>query len=85
MTERTKQRRDRKGGLPLPGLRWQRQLSLMRQDELADAAGVARATVGELEREVRGAQPRTVKALAQALEVEPQTLIEPPPRIMRAS
>lgn len=63
-------------GVLLPGLWQQRQRALMRQDELASAAGVAIATVGELERGDRGAQTRTVKAIAKALGVDPQLLIE---------
>jgi transcriptional regulator with XRE-family HTH domain len=81
----TKYRRDREGGLHLPGLRLQRQLALLTQKELADRAGVARATVSGLERGVRGAQASTIKALAEALEVQPQALIDHPPRISKAS
>jgi transcriptional regulator with XRE-family HTH domain len=46
----------------------------MSQEELASAAGVSEATVSRLETARFAARPRTVKALAAALGVEPAQL-----------
>ena len=53
-------------------LREERALS---QRDLARMADVAQATVGQIERGERNAQPRTIRKLAEALEVEPRELM----------
>ncbi len=45
-------------------------------EELAERAGVGRNTVWRLEHGVMGAQPRTIRKLAAALEVEPEELVK---------
>jgi transcriptional regulator with XRE-family HTH domain len=44
------------------------------QEELRDLSGVSRATIADLEAGNRGAQPRTIRKLAEALGVEPDDL-----------
>jgi transcriptional regulator with XRE-family HTH domain len=53
-------------------LRRRRVLSL---EELAEKAGVGRNTIWRLEHGVMGAQPRTIRKLAKALDVEPEELV----------
>jgi len=57
----------------LKELRRRRVLTL---EELAEKAGVGRNTIWRLEHEVMGAQPRTIRKLAKALDVEPEDLIK---------
>jgi transcriptional regulator with XRE-family HTH domain len=47
----------------------------MTQRELADKANLSEATVVRLERQQAEARPRTIRALAKALGVEPQDLM----------
>jgi len=54
-------------------LRRRRVLSL---EELAEKAGVGRNTIWRLEHGVMGAQPRTIRKLARALNVEPEELVK---------
>jgi len=54
-------------------LRRRRVLSL---EELAEKAGVGRNTIWRLEHGVMGAQPRTIRKLAKALDVEPEELVK---------
>jgi transcriptional regulator with XRE-family HTH domain len=51
----------------LPGLRQARQRSGLTQRELGELAGVGKGTVSELEAGRRGAYPRTIRRLAEAL------------------
>ena len=59
--------------MKLKELRRRRVLTL---EELAEKAGVGRNTIWRLEHEVMGAQPRTIRKLAKALDVEPEDLIK---------
>lgn len=45
-------------------------------EELAQKAGVGRNTVWRLEHGLMGAQPRTIRKLAKALDVEPEELVK---------
>jgi transcriptional regulator with XRE-family HTH domain len=58
---------DTSRGVLLPGLRQARQRSGLTQRELGVLAGVAKGTIWELETRRRGAYPRTVRRLAEAL------------------
>ncbi len=58
----------------LAGLRAQRQRRAITQRELAELAGVTQGTLWILEAGHRGAYPRTVKRLCQALGVTPEEL-----------
>jgi transcriptional regulator with XRE-family HTH domain len=49
------------------------------QEELAHRVGIDRTYVSALERQVYAASIDLVGRLAEALEVDPQTLIGPPP------
>ena len=57
----------------LKALRHQRVLTLR---ELEQRSGVAYNTIWHLENGKRGAQPRTLRKLARALEVEPEELVK---------
>ena len=54
-------------------LRRRRVLTL---EELAEKAGVGRNTIWRVEHGVMGAQPRMIRKLAKALEVEPEELVK---------
>ena len=54
-------------------LRRRRVLTL---EELAEKADVGRNTIWRLEHDVMGAQPRTIRKLAKALDVEPEELVK---------
>jgi transcriptional regulator with XRE-family HTH domain len=60
-------------GTKLRALRKRRALS---QRDLARTSGVGPVTISELERGVRGARPRTIRGLAEALDVEPTELMK---------
>jgi len=60
-------------GAKLKELRRRRMLSLR---ELGERSGVAFDNINKLENERRDAQPRTVRKLAEALGVEPHTLMK---------
>lgn len=55
-----------------------RRRKVLTMEELADKAGVGRGTIWRLEHGVMGAQPRTIRKLAKALEVAPEELIAEP-------
>ena len=57
----------------LKALRDQRLLTLR---ELEQRSGVAYNTIWHLENGKRGAQPRTLRKLARALDVEPEELVK---------
>jgi transcriptional regulator with XRE-family HTH domain len=57
-----------------PRLRELRERAALSQSEFAERSGVSRATIADLEAGNRGAQPRTVRRLAQALDVAPEEL-----------
>jgi transcriptional regulator with XRE-family HTH domain len=59
------------------GLRELRIERMLSQSELAKIAGTTQATISGFERGERMAQPRTVRKLAEALDVEPSTLVMP--------
>jgi transcriptional regulator with XRE-family HTH domain len=58
--------------MKLRELRRRRVLTL---EELAEKADVGRNTIWRLEHRVMGAQPRTIRKLAKALDVEPEELV----------
>ena len=62
--------------IPLPGLRAVRQRSGLTQRELGELAGVGKGTIWELEVGRRGAYPRTIRRLAEALEIEISNLVK---------
>ena len=57
----------------LKALRHRRVLTLR---ELEQRSGVAYNTIWHLENGKRGAQPRTLRKLARALDVEPEVLVK---------
>jgi transcriptional regulator with XRE-family HTH domain len=57
-------------------LRELRRRRVLTLEELAQKAGVGRNTVWRLEHGVMGAQPRTIRKLAKALDVEPEELVK---------
>ena len=57
-------------------LRELRRRRVLTLEELADKAGVGRNTIWRLEHGVMGAQPRTIRKLARALNVEPEELVK---------
>jgi transcriptional regulator with XRE-family HTH domain len=57
-------------------LRELRKLRALSQDELAEAAGVGRATISRIERKETGAHGRTLRKLAKALGVDVSELVE---------
>ena len=59
-------------GVRLRELRRERALS---QEDLEAMTGVTQATISALEGNKRGARPRTVRRLAEALGVEPKELM----------
>jgi DNA-binding XRE family transcriptional regulator len=71
-----KTRGDHMRSVPLPGLRTARQRVGVTQRELARIAGVGKNTITELEVGRRGAYPRTVRRLAEALEIEISNLVK---------
>ncbi len=60
-------------GRKLKQLRREKALSLR---ELGTRSRIAFDTIGRLELEKQDAQPRTVRALAEALDVEPKELMK---------
>jgi transcriptional regulator with XRE-family HTH domain len=56
-------------------LRELRRRPVLTLEELAKKADVGRNTIWRLEHGVMGAQPRTIRKLAKALDVEPEELI----------
>jgi DNA-binding XRE family transcriptional regulator len=59
----------------LPGLRAAREAKLLTQQELADTSGVDRSTISQLESGTRSAHLRTIRRLAEVLNVPPQKLL----------
>jgi transcriptional regulator with XRE-family HTH domain len=57
-------------------LRELRRRRVLTLEELAEKAGVGRNTVWRLEHGLMGAQPRTIRKLAKALDVEPEELVK---------
>ena len=57
-------------------LRELRRRRVLKLEELAEKAGVSRNTIWRLEHGVMGAQPRTIRKLAKALNVEPEELVK---------
>jgi transcriptional regulator with XRE-family HTH domain len=57
-------------------LRELRRRRVLTLEELAERAGVGRNTIWRLEHGVMGAQPRTIRKLARALNVEPEELVK---------
>jgi len=57
-------------------LRELRRRRVLTLEELAAKAGVGRNTIWRLEHGVMGAQPRTIRKLAKALNVEPEELVK---------
>jgi HTH-type transcriptional regulator, competence development regulator len=71
---------ERSRSTPLPGLAKHRRRRGLTQRELGELAGVAHTTVQKLESLSRGAYPRTLRKLAQALGVETGDLVGGEPR-----
>lgn len=65
--------------IPLPRLKQKREQALLTQGELADLARLDRDTVYVLESLKSHARPRTVRALAAALQCSPYDLMEAQP------
>jgi transcriptional regulator with XRE-family HTH domain len=59
----------------LPGLRAAREAKLLTQQALADTSGVNRSTISQLEAGTRSAHLRTIRRLAEVLDVSPQELL----------
>jgi transcriptional regulator with XRE-family HTH domain len=57
-------------------LRELRRWRVLTLEDLAEKAGVGRNTIWRLEHGVMGAQPRTIRKLAKALDVEPEELVK---------
>jgi transcriptional regulator with XRE-family HTH domain len=57
-------------------LRELRRRRVLTLEELAEEAGVGRNAIWRLEHGVMGAQPRTIRKLAKALNVEPEELVK---------
>ena len=57
-------------------LRELRRRRVLTLEELARKAGVGRNTIWRLEHGMMGAQPRTIRKLARALEVESEELVK---------
>jgi transcriptional regulator with XRE-family HTH domain len=57
-------------------LRELRRRRVLTMEELAARAGVGLNTIWRLEHGVMGAQPRTIRKLAKALDVEPEALVK---------
>ena len=66
---------ERPRSTPLPALATHRRRRGLTQRQLGELAGVAHTTVQQLESFGRGAYPQTVRKLALALWVEPETLV----------
>ena len=60
----------------LPGLKRHRVLAGLTQEELAERAGMHRVSIVELENRKRPARPRTLKKLADVLEVSTRDLTQ---------
>lgn len=56
-------------------LRELRRLKALSQDELAEASGVGRSTLSRIESGKTGAQGRTLRRLAKALDVDVAELV----------
>ena len=67
--------------LKLPGLKFERFVAGMSQQELADRSRVHRNTIQRLETGTTGTRAATVKRLAEALGIDSRKLLEgePPP------
>jgi transcriptional regulator with XRE-family HTH domain len=74
----TERPRKRRYGEVLRGLQRVRGRAGMSQQELAEKAGVERATISNLENRKRAAQPPTISKLAEALGVDEEDLISAP-------
>lgn len=72
-------RSERGPNTALPYLRAWRTRAYLSQARLAEKAGVAEDTVKSIERGRERAQCTTLHALAEALEITPQQLVEGPP------
>ena len=57
-------------------LRELRRRRVLTLEDLAEKAGVGRNTIWRLEHGVMGAQPRTIRKLARALNVEAEELVK---------
>lgn len=65
----------RSKGIMLPNLRQERYRAGLSLRDLAEKSGVKHGTISELETGRRGAQPRTLRKLADALEVSTKELV----------
>ncbi len=62
-------------GTPLPGLRAARLSVALGQRDLAARIGSSQQTIAALERQDRGAYPKTIRRLCVALDIEPAALL----------
>lgn len=67
-------KRDNRGAY-LRGLRACRLMAALSQRDLAERIGTHQSTICALESQNRGAYPRTIRKLCEALKVEPSDLI----------
>jgi len=63
--------------MDMPGLRRARERALLTQAELAERAGIQRATVNRIETGATAARFTTVRKLAAALDIDPTELMAP--------
>jgi transcriptional regulator with XRE-family HTH domain len=70
-----RQAEDTTRGTYLYGLRACRRAAALTQRELAEMSGTYQSTIHDLENRKRGAYPKTLRGLCQALDVEPSDLL----------
>ncbi len=63
---------------PVILLRKVRDDHFMSQAELAEASGVSKATIGNIETGKQKPHPRTTRALAKAMDVDPREIVPQP-------
>jgi DNA-binding XRE family transcriptional regulator len=62
-------------GAFLPGLWAARSAAALSQRDLAERIGTSQGTIHDLERQGRGAYPKTIRRLSEALDVDPVDLL----------
>ena len=74
--EGSTRRRSNSRSIPVPGLRAARQKRALTQRELAAAAGTGAGTISDLETGRRGGYPKTIRRIADSLEISVVDLVE---------